>query len=75
MRDICRTPDDKDAEIVRRSIQQAIPLPGEIIIPLLQRKMEQEQRNGEYRAFLVDGYPRDMQQAIAFEEEVSKRVS
>ncbi|EEP78529.1 predicted protein [Uncinocarpus reesii 1704] len=67
MREICRST-DPEAEIVRDHIKNAKLLPGEIMLPLLQRKMKKEQCEGGYRAVLVDGFPRDFAQAISFEE-------
>jgi len=44
-------------------------LPADILIPLLKEKMSQEQKNGHDK-FLIDGFPRRLDQLRAFEEAV-----
>ncbi|WEW61669.1 hypothetical protein PRK78_007161 [Emydomyces testavorans] len=77
MREICRSTDSSSDEmnIVRDHLKQQKLLPSEIIMPLLKQKIEKEERNaggggGSRRAVLVDGFPRDIAQAIGFEEQV-----
>ena len=55
--------------LIKKYIQEGEIVPMEITIGLLQRAM-QENIDKERRKFLIDGFPRKMDQALAFESNV-----
>jgi UMP-CMP kinase len=57
-------------ELIKKFIQEGEIVPMEITVGLLQRAM-QENIKKDLRKFLIDGFPRKMDQAIAFEANVS----
>ncbi|KAI1977330.1 hypothetical protein LOZ51_006224 [Ophidiomyces ophidiicola] len=71
MTDLRRSPGSY-AEVIQEAIQTATLLPGNIIIPMLQRKLEKEEREGGYRVIVIDGFPREVDQAVSFEEQIGK---
>lgn len=58
----------KFSEIIREHIKNGTIVPQEITIQLLKNAILENQ--GEYKNFLVDGFPRKMDQAIIFEDEI-----
>lgn len=48
-------------------------VPNEIILPSLQNQIDAKMREGK-RRFIVDGFPRNLDQAVMFEEEMVKRA-
>jgi len=60
--------------LIKKYIQEGEIVPMEITIGLLQRAM-QENIDKERRKFLIDGFPRKMDQALAFESNVLNRLS
>lgn len=73
-------PDSEHGEMIRHYIKEGLVVPMEVTIKLLENAMRaalQEGREGEGWAdgkgrFLVDGFPRKMDQAVKFGESVSK---
>jgi len=57
------------ATFIRESIQSSVIIPAQLTVSLLKAKMDASNPHGE-RRFLIDGYPRSMDQALTFEEEV-----
>jgi adenylate kinase family enzyme len=56
-------------DIVRRYLQQGDLLPTELILQILRGKIEIENKKGHHR-FLIDGFPRQVEQGLEFEKEV-----
>lgn len=71
--DLLRTersrPESTFAPIINHHIQQGTIVPSQITIDLLKNAMKESKENCEY--FLIDGFPRNVQQGIAFEEQVT----
>lgn len=61
-------PNSQYAPIINQNIQQGTIVPSQITIDLLKAAMK-ESPTCDY--FLIDGFPRNVQQGIAFEEQVS----
>lgn len=61
-------PNSQYAPIINQNIQQGTIVPSQITIDLLKAAMK-ESTICDY--FLIDGFPRNVQQGIAFEEQVS----
>ena len=59
------------ADFISASIRSSIIIPARLTISLLKAKMSESKTHGK-RRFLIDGYPRSMDQALMFEEEVLK---
>ncbi|EAS27793.3 uncharacterized protein CIMG_08997 [Coccidioides immitis RS] len=57
MGETCRST-DPDAKSIRDHTNNPDFLPGEVILNLLQPKMDKEEGRGGYRAVLVNGFPR-----------------
>ena len=49
-------------------------VPDDIILPSLQDRIDAKVREGKLR-FLIDGFPRNLQQAVMFEEKTVKTAS
>lgn len=58
-----------DRETIQDHLQQGRLLPTEIILPILQKKLEDEKKDGAHR-FLIDGFPRQLAQRVEFEKQV-----
>ena len=56
------------SQIIRQHIKDGTIVPQEITIQLLKNAIIRNQE--EYQKFLIDGFPRKMDQAVIFEEEV-----
>lgn len=54
---------------VQSCSQRGDLLPTDLLLQLLQRKIEAEKERG-YRRFLIDGFPRKMEQGLEFEKKV-----
>lgn len=57
------------AEFINDSIRNSVIIPAHLTIRLLRKKMEEAQAQGT-RVFVIDGFPRSLDQAHAFEEKV-----
>lgn len=61
--------DSPFAAFISESIQSSVIIPAQLTVNLLKVKMSASKTEGKGR-FLIDGYPRSMDQAVMFEEEV-----
>ncbi|CDR43468.1 CYFA0S12e00804g1_1 [Cyberlindnera fabianii] len=57
-------------ELIDKCIREGTIVPQEVTIALLRNAMLESQKNGVTR-FLIDGFPRKMDQALTFENEVA----
>ena len=57
-------------DLIRHYIAEGMIVPQEITVALLKNAIEESLRSGKGHKFLVDGFPRKMDQAITFEESV-----
>ena len=57
------------SNFISESIQSSVIIPAQLTIDLLKAKMNASKTQGKNR-FLIDGYPRSIDQAVMFEEEV-----
>ncbi|KAI8374441.1 adenylate kinase-domain-containing protein [Radiomyces spectabilis] len=64
-----KRPGSKYGELINYYIKEGLIVPMEVTIALLEQAMKEEYKNNNTR-FLVDGFPRKMDQAIKFEEVV-----
>lgn len=60
-------PDSKVGEIINKHIREGTIVPMQITISLLETAMKAA---APHRRFLIDGFPRTIEQGIAFEEQV-----
>lgn len=71
MREISRnSTSEEDERAIREHLKQGKLLPTEMIIPILHRKITEEVTNSKH-LFLIDGFPRKIDQAFKFESQVS----
>lgn len=63
-------PDSEYAKIINENIRQGTIVPSQITIDLLKNAMKAADGKCDY--FLIDGFPRNVHQGIAFEEQVNK---
>lgn len=59
----------KYGELIKHYIKEGLIVPQEVTIALLEQAIRENVKNGK-KKFLVDGFPRKMDQAIAFEEQI-----
>lgn len=64
-------PGSKYGELIAQCIKEGSIVPQEVTVALLQLAITENYKNGNTR-FLVDGFPRKMDQAITFEEQIVK---
>lgn len=64
-------PGSKDGQLIAEYIKLGKIIPQEITIGLLKRAIEENKEAGKTK-FLIDGFPRKMDQAITFEKDVAK---
>jgi UMP-CMP kinase len=57
------------AEFINDSIRNSVIMPAELTIQLLRKRINDSWGKGK-RIFIVDGFPRSLEQAHAFEEKV-----
>jgi UMP-CMP kinase len=60
----------KYGEMINHYIREGLIVPMEVTIALLEQAMKEAMAQGKGSRFLVDGFPRKMDQAIKFEEVV-----
>lgn len=71
MREISRSSTfEEDEGAIREHLKQGKLLPTKLIIPVLHRKISEEVKNSNH-LFLIDGFPRKIDQAFEFESQVS----
>lgn len=61
------------ADFINDSIRNSVIIPADLTIRLLRKSMEDAQKQRK-RIIIVDGFPRSLDQALAFEEEVSVSI-
>lgn len=61
---------EEDEGAIKEHLKQGKLLPTEMIIPILHRKITEEVENSNH-LFLIDGFPRKIDQAFEFESQVS----
>lgn len=69
MREISRNSTLEEEGAIREHLQQGKLLPTEMIISVLHRKIADEMKNSDH-LFLIDGFPRKIDQAFEFESQV-----
>lgn len=69
MRALVRDPTCNDRAVVQEYLQHGNLLPAENLIPILRQKIQKEKNNG-HRRFLIDGFPRNLEQMNEFETQV-----
>lgn len=65
------TPGSKYGDLIEHYIKEGLIVPQEITIQLLKNAIVEQYEKGD-RKFLVDGFPRKMDQALSFEKTVSE---
>lgn len=66
------TPGSEFGELIDHYIKEGLIVPQEITINLLKNAIVNEYKNKNARNFLIDGFPRKMDQALSFENTVSE---
>ncbi|ANB12212.1 bifunctional uridylate/adenylate kinase [Sugiyamaella lignohabitans] len=64
-------PDSKYGQLIANYIKEGTIVPMEITLALLQQAMRERIAKDGVKRFLIDGFPRKMDQAIKFEEDVA----
>ncbi|ODV80899.1 UMP-CMP kinase [Suhomyces tanzawaensis NRRL Y-17324] len=64
-------PGSKYGELIARYIKEGTIVPQEVTLALLEQSIKHEYAKG-FKKFLVDGFPRKMDQAISFEEQIAR---
>lgn len=60
----------KYGELINHYIREGLIVPMEVTIALLEQAMKEAMAEGKGKRFLIDGFPRKMDQAVKFEEVV-----
>jgi UMP-CMP kinase len=63
-------PGSEYGEMIKTIIREGQIVPSEVTIALLENAMEDTIKSANNRRFLIDGFPRKMDQALAFEQRV-----
>jgi len=61
----------KYGELIAKYIREGLIVPQEVTIALLEQAIKEEHKNGN-KLFLIDGFPRKMDQALTFEDQIAK---
>ena len=69
LREEAQSPASRFADFINASIRESVIIPADLTIRLLQRKMDDFKLQRQ-RMFLIDGFPRSLDQARVFEERV-----
>jgi UMP-CMP kinase family protein len=64
-----RKKDSEEGKMIAASIDHGLIVPGHVTIRLLKKRIESFDTNTK---FLIDGFPREMGQAVDFEREITK---
>ncbi|KAI9314104.1 adenylate kinase-domain-containing protein [Dichotomocladium elegans] len=70
LREEQKRPGSKYGELIKHYIREGLIVPMEVTIALLENAMKEAMETSKATRFLVDGFPRKMDQAIKFEEVV-----
>ncbi|ODV89689.1 hypothetical protein CANCADRAFT_58555 [Tortispora caseinolytica NRRL Y-17796] len=65
-------PGSEYGDMIRDYIKNGLIVPQEVTIALLRNAMVEAIKQGKPRRFLIDGFPRKMDQALTFEQQVCK---
>lgn len=68
-----QNPKSKDGEMINKIIKEGNIVPVEITVKLLQNAMAAEMANGK-SSFLIDGFPRNLDNVIGWEREVGDKA-
>jgi len=68
-----QNPESKDGEMINEIIKEGKIVPVAITVKLLKKAMDAEQKNGK-QCFLIDGFPRNMDNVQGWEENVGDAV-
>lgn len=68
-----KRPGSKYGELINNYIRDGLIVPMEVTITLLENAMKEAMQTSKTTRFLIDGFPRKMDQAIKFEEVVSRK--
>ena len=71
LRDEASSHDSVFADFIKKSMQNSVIIPANLTIELLRKKDAQLQGP---RVFVIDGFPRSLEQAREFEEKVCTHV-
>ncbi|CAN6607281.1 uridylate kinase [Trichomonascus vanleenenianus] len=71
LREEQKNPESQYGELIDRYIREGLIVPQEITIALLQNAMKKAIAEKGINKFLIDGFPRKMDQAVKFEEDVA----
>ncbi len=69
LREEANRPSSVYADFINKSILESIVIPAQLTCDLIKTKMNSAMQKG-IKAFLIDGFPRSLDQAINFEEKV-----
>lgn len=69
LREEAQSPASQFASFINESIKESVVIPAGLTVRLLQKKLEVLQLQAR-RMFVIDGFPRSLDQAYAFEEKV-----
>ncbi|KAI8137189.1 adenylate kinase-domain-containing protein [Fennellomyces sp. T-0311] len=70
LREEQKRPGSKYGELIKHYIREGLIVPMEVTIALLENAMKEAMESSKATRFLIDGFPRKMDQAIKFEEVV-----
>lgn len=65
-----KRPGSKYGELINHYIKEGLIVPMEVTIALLENAMKEAMETSKATRFLIDGFPRKMDQALKFEEVV-----
>jgi UMP-CMP kinase len=71
LREEASRPSSVYADFINKSIVESVIIPAQLTCDLVKLKMNSAMKSGTQR-FLIDGFPRSLDQAIKFEEKVYK---
>jgi adenylate kinase family enzyme len=69
LREEAKRPSSVYADFINKSIRESVIIPAQLTCDLVKLKMNGA-REGGIHQFLVDGFPRSLEQAVKFEEKV-----
>jgi adenylate kinase family enzyme len=69
LREEAKRPTSVYAEFIETSIRESVIIPAQLTCDLIKLKLNEAMKRG-YQHFLIDGFPRSVDQALKFEEKV-----
>jgi UMP-CMP kinase len=73
LREEAQRPSSAYADFIKRSIRESIVIPAQLTCDLIKLRMDAAMKRGIHR-FLIDGFPRSLDQALRFEEKARRSV-